>query len=108
MIDTQTGGAIGGGLFVLANVLLFWVREWRKHRTWSKNGKYLTEIKASVETVNGKVEVVDEKVDQTKIQVAEIKTTVNQQMTQCKSTVRRFDETIGKQNQTLIDLAGRK
>ena len=93
---------------VFANIILFWVREWRKHQTWNKNGKYLTEIKASVETVNGKIEVVDEKVDETKIKVAEIKTVVNSQKTQCAATVQRFDKVIGEQNQTLIDLASRK
>ncbi len=107
-MEPQVAGAIGGGLLVLANVILFWVREYRKHKTWSKNGKQLTEIKESVETVNGKIEVVDEKVGVTNIKVAEIKTAVNAQKRQCESTVRRFDKTIGDQNQTLIDLASRK
>ncbi len=108
MIEPQTAGAIGGGLFLLANVLLFWIREWRKHQTWNKNGRHLTEIKESVETVNGKIEVVDEKVGKTNIEVAKIKTAVNAQKRQCESTISRFDKTIGEQNQTLIDLASRK
>ncbi len=108
MIEPQTAGAVGAGLFAIANVLLFWAREYKKHKTWSKNGKHLTEIKESVKTVNEKIEVVDEKVGVTNIKVAEVKTAVNAQRRQCESTVKRFDETIGNQNQTLIDLASRK
>lgn len=107
-VEPQVATAIGVGLVALANVILFWAREYKKHKTWSKNGKHLTEIKKSVETVTGKIEVVDEKVDQTTIKIAEIKTAVNSQKRQCEATVQRFDKTIGEQNQTLIDLASRK
>ena len=108
MIEPQTAGAIGGAILVLANVILFWAREYKKHKTWSKNGRQLTEIKESVETVNGKIEIVDEKVGETNIKVAEIKTAVNAQKSQCKQTVNRFDKAISDQGQQIVDLAGRK
>ncbi|GAG08000.1 unnamed protein product, partial [marine sediment metagenome] len=55
-----------------------------------------------------KMEGIDDKVGETIVKIAEIKTAVNSQKSQCRQTVNRFDKTIGEQNQTLIDLAGRK
>ncbi len=37
MMEPQAAAAIGGGLIIVANIILFWVREWVKHKTWSKN-----------------------------------------------------------------------
>ncbi len=92
--------AVGGGLFAVGNVLVFWYREWRKHKTWSANGKALDEIKVSIEAI-------DVKVGKTTIKMTQIGTTVTEQKQQCERTVNRFDKTIGEQNQTLIDLAGK-
>jgi len=107
-METQTSAAIAGAIFVLANVLLFWIREWYKHKTWSKNGNALREIKGDVKSTNDKVDCIDKKVGETKIKIAEIKTAVNAQKTQCKQTVERFDETISKQNSEIIRLSGRR
>lgn len=107
-MESQTGTAIAGAIFVLTNVLLFWIREWYKHKTWSKNGNHLREIKEEVKTTNDKVDCIDEKVGETNVAIAKIKTAVNAQKTQCAATITRFDKAIGDQNQTLIDLAGRK
>lgn len=94
-------GAIGGGLFVVANTAVFWIREWRKHHTWNKNGIVLMEITNSIKKM-------DEKVGETKVKIAEVKTAVDAQKTQCVATVKRFDNAISDQNKTLINLAGRK
>lgn len=94
-------GAIGGGLFVVANTAVFWIREWRKHHTWNKNGIVLMEITNSIKRV-------DEKVGETKVKIAEVKIAVDAQKTQCATTVKRFDKAISDQGQTIIDLAGRK
>lgn len=94
-------GAIGGGLFVVANTAVFWIREWRKHHTWNKNGIVLMEITNSIKKV-------DEKVGETKVKIAEVKTAVDAQKTQCAATVKRFDNAISDQGQQIIDLAGRK
>jgi len=97
-------GAIGGGLFVVANTAVFWIREWRKHHTWNKNGIVLMEITNSIKKV-------DEKVGETKVKIAEVKTAVDAQKTQCTATVKRFDNAISDQGQQIIDLAknsGRK
>lgn len=107
-MEPSTGAAIAGAIFVLANVLLFWVREWLKHKTWSKNGDHLKEIKDDVKSTNDKVDCIDEKVGKTNVKLAEIKTAVNAQKTQCKQTVERFDETISKQNSEIIRLSGRR
>lgn len=107
-MQPQTGTAIAGAIFVLANVLLFWVREWLKHKTWSKNGKHLSEIKADVKSTNDKVDCIDKKLGETKIKIAEIKTAVGEQKTQCAATIKRFDKAIGDQNQHIISLTGRK
>jgi peptidoglycan hydrolase CwlO-like protein len=85
--------------------VLSWIREWRKHRTWSKNGDDLKEIKEDVKMVNGKVEGIDEKVGQTNLKLAEVKTVVTTQAKHCKQTVGRFDKTIADQNKELISLA---
>ena len=107
-MSPQTGAAIAGAIFVLANVLLFWIREWYKNKTWRKNGKDLKEIKTDVKDTNEKIDAVDGKVGETNVAIAKIKTAVNAQKTQCAATITRFDKAIGDQNQTLIDLAGRK
>jgi len=91
-------GAIGGGLFVVANTAVFWIREWRKHHTWNKNGIVLMEITNSIKRV-------DEKVGETKVKIAEVKTAVDAQKTQCAATVKRFDNAISDQGQQIIDLA---
>ena len=107
-MEPQTGTAIAGAIFVLANVLLFWIREWYKHKTWSKNGNDLKEIKTDVKDTNDKVDGIEGTVGETKLKVAEIKIAVSTQARHCKQTVNRFDETIRDQNQSIIDLAGKK
>lgn len=107
-MEPQTVVAIGGGLVVLANVLLFWIREWKKHRTWKANGNDLKEIKEDVKLTNSKVDCIDEVVGETKIKIAEIKTAVNSQKSQCKATVLRFDKAISDQGKVIIDLAKRE
>jgi len=107
-MEPQTAGAIGGGLFVLANVIVFWIREWRKHKTWDSNGKDLKEIKEDVKSNNVKIEGVDDKVGEITVKIAEVKTAVHAQKSQCTATIKRFDKAIGDQNQSIIDLAGKK
>ena len=107
-MEPQTSAAIAGAIFVLANVLLFWVREWYKHKTWSKNGNALREIKGDVKSTTDKVDCIDKKVGETNVTIAKIKTAVSAQKTQCATTIKRFDKAIGDQNQHIIDLAGRK
>jgi len=89
-------------LFALAILVinggLQWIRELKKG---NNNGKHLKEIKESI----GKV---DTKVGKTNVELAKISTAVNSQKTQCATTVKRFDEAISKQNQQIINLAGRK
>lgn len=104
-MEPQTSVAIGSGLFVLANVLLFWIREWRKHRTWSANGSDLKEIKEDVKDTNEKIDGIEGTVGETKIKVAEIKVAVSTQAKHCKNTVERFDKAITNQGNQLIDIA---
>ena len=104
-MEPQTGAAIAGAIFVLANVLLFWIREWYKHKTWSKNGSDLKEIKDDVKLTNGKVNCIDKKMGQTNIKIAEVKTVVDAQGKQCRNTVNRFDRVISEHNKTIINLA---
>ena len=98
---------IGGAIFIAVNILLFWFREWLKHRTWNKNGKALKEIKKCINTVSGKVEEIDEKVGQNVVSLTQIGTTVKEQKQQCKSTVTRFDEAMQTQAGQILDLAKR-
>lgn len=91
--------------------VLSWIREWKKYRTWSKNGEALEEIKTDVKDTNDKIDAVDQKVGETNVKIAGIKTAVNAQKTQCTATITRFDKAIGDQNKELIALAkeqGRK
>ena len=104
-MEPQTGTAIAGAIFVLANVLLFWIREWYKHKTWSKNGNDLKEIKADVKDTNDKVDGIEGTVGETKLKVAEIKVAVSTQARHCKQTVERFDKAITNQGNQLVDIA---
>lgn len=95
-------------LFALVLLIInggaLWIREWRKHRTWAKNGDDLKEIKGQVKTIDEKVDCIDKKVGETKV-------AVDDQKTQCAATVTRFDKAISDQNRTMISLAkntGRK
>ena len=97
-VDPTTTAGIGGITFLFLNILGYWYREWRKHRTWRTNGKDLGEIKA-------KVEGIDEKVGETKIKVAEIQVAVDAQKQQCGTTVERFDNAISKQQEELLKIA---
>ncbi len=101
-------GALSGGLFVLANVLLFWVREWLKQKALNANGKDLKVIRDDLKTNNTKIDTIDGKVGDNLVAIAQVKTAVNSQVRQCKQTVTRFDETIRDQNQSIIELSGRK
>lgn len=92
-------------IFVVVNTLGFWVREWLKHRTWNKNGNALKDIKTDIKSTHTKIDCVDEKMAETNVKIAEIKTAVNAQKTQCAATVKRFDNTISDQGQQIIDLA---
>jgi hypothetical protein len=97
-----------GLIALIINGVALWIREWRKHRTWNTNGDDLKEIKEDVKTTNGKVDCIDKKVGETKIKIAEIKTAVNAQKTQCAVTVERFDKTITGQGKEIIKLAWKK
>lgn len=88
-------------ILLIINGVLLWIREWRKHRTWNKNGEDLKEIKNQVKAVDEKVDCIDKKVGETKV-------AVDDQKTQCAATVTRFDKTIADQGKEIIRLAGRK
>ena len=103
----QVSPELGGGIFIVVNILLFWFREWLKHRTWNKNGKALDEIKVSINTVNGKVEEIDDKVGEQTVKMTAIATTVEGQKSQCTKTVKRFDEAMQTQAGQILDLAKR-
>lgn len=96
---------------LIVSGVLSWIREWQKHRTWSKNGNDLKEIKDDVKTTNDKIDCLDKKMGETRVRIGEIKTAVNSQKLQCAATTTRFDKAIGDQNQQIIGLAknsGRK
>jgi len=95
-------------ILLVINGVLLWIREWRKHRTWAKNGNDLKEIKGQVKAVGDKVDCIDRKVGETKVSMAEVKTAVNDQKEQCTKTVNRFDKAISDQGKEIIQLAGRK
>jgi peptidoglycan hydrolase CwlO-like protein len=91
--------------------VLSWIREWRKHKTWSQNGEDLKEIKDDVKITNDKIDCLDRKVGEAKVKIGEVVTAVSAQKTQCATTTKRFDKAIGDQNQQIIGLArnsGRK
>lgn len=95
-------------ILLIINGGLQWIRELRKGRLTSGNGKDLKEIKESINLFDGKLTAIDSKVGETTVKIAEVKTAVNLQKSQCSATIQRFDKAIGDQNQTLINLAGRK
>ena len=88
-------------VLLIINGGLQWIRELRKGKVTSGNGKDLTEIKTNIKSV-------DTKVDRLGLKMVEVATAVDGQKTQCTATIKRFDKAIGDQNQTLINLAGRK
>jgi len=104
----QVSPELGGGIFIVVNVLFFWFREWLKHRTWNKNGKALNLIKDDIKVCAEKLTTMNGKIGDTTTKIAEVKVAVDTQAKHCKNTVNRFDETIRGQNQSIINLAGRK
>jgi len=97
-MSPETIGVIAGGGFAIINVSVFWVREWRKHRTWSKNGIALNEIKSNMKHVK-------EKVDRVRIDITKIKTRQEEQTKACDKTVTRFDAAILKNQGQLLEIA---
>ncbi len=93
-------------LFALAVLIINggiqWIREIRKG---NGNGKDLKAIKKSISNFDTKLTSIDGKTGETNIQVAQVKTVVSAQKTQCAATVKRFDKTIADQNKELIALA---
>ncbi|KKL75090.1 hypothetical protein LCGC14_2058340 [marine sediment metagenome] len=94
-----------GLIALIINGVFLWIREWRKHRTWSANGKDLKEIKEDVKDTNEKIDGIEGTVGETQIKVAEIKVAVGTQARHCKQTVERFDKAITNQGNQLIDIA---
>ena len=80
---------------------LQWIREWKKGGAEKKNGNALKNINENISNLQNTV-------GKTNIKMAQIKTAVNAQKTQCEQTVGRFDKTIREQNQEIIKLAGRR
>ncbi len=85
-------------VLLIINGGALWIRELRKGKNESGNGKQLEEIKDTLTTIDGKM-------GETNIQLAKVKTAVSSQKTQCAATIKRFDKTIGDQNKELISLA---
>ena len=90
-----------GLVLLVINGVALWIREWKKHRTWSKNGDDLKEIKTQIKSVDDKVDGIDKKVGETQV-------SVDAQKTQCSATVTRFDKAISDQGKEILRLAGRK
>ena len=91
-------------ILLIINGGLQWIRELRKGKLTSGNGKDLTEIKTDIKSV-------DRKVDSFGLKMVEIKTAVDGQKTNCATTIKRFDQAISNQNKELMSLAknsGRK
>lgn len=88
-------------VLLIINGGALWIRELRKGKITNGNGKALEEIKE-------KIDCMDKNVGETKGKIIEVKTVVNEQKTQCKRTVDRFDKAITNQGNRLLDLAGRK
>jgi peptidoglycan hydrolase CwlO-like protein len=111
-ITPETGGAVAGALFIIANILGFWFREWRKHRTWAKNGESLVkidekidEVKEVVAAVNGKVENLDDTINGAKNKLTEVRAIVGEQKENCTKTVKRIDSAMAAQSKELIQIA---
>lgn len=92
-------------VILIINGGALWIREFRRGKNESGNGKQLEEIKETIGLCDGKLTAIDEKVGETNIQVAKVKTAVNAQKRQCETTVNRFDKAISDQNKELISLA---
>ncbi len=100
---------------LLINGVLMWIREWRKHRTWSQNGNELSlkvdEIKTTTLLFTHSLERMNEHLGEMNVTMAEVKTSVTGQQKTCSTTVKRFDKAFSDQNKELISLAkesGRK
>ena len=104
-ISPEVGGAIAGALFLIGNILGFWFREWRKHKTWNKNGKVLTHIEKKIDDIDEKMEEIDDQVGETTVKMTQIGTIVSEQKQQCTKTVKRFDEAMRDQAKEMMRLA---
>ncbi len=93
-----------GLIALIVNGVLMWIREWRKHRTWSKNGTELSEIKTTMILFTSKLDTINEHTHAINVTMAEVKTSVTGQQKACNKTVTRFDKAIGDQNDHLISL----
>ena len=91
-------GAMLGGALVVLHIGGTWLREYRKHKTWSANGKDLKEIKGDVK------EVKKEQGEQGK-KMAAISQSVDDQKTHCHQTVNRITQGMSEFNKELLTQA---
>jgi len=94
-------GAMFGGALVVLHIGGTWLREYRKHKTWSANGKDLKEIKGDVK------EVKKEQGEQGK-KMAVISQSVDDQKMHCHQTVNRISRSMENFNKELLQMAKNK
>lgn len=92
------------GLFFTLGVLLIssigvWILEYKKHQTYKKQN-------GNLETIADTLKKLDEKQDEINIVVAETKTKVEEQSTQCKITVKSVFKGIEKNTDRIFKLKG--
>ena len=107
-MELFTAATTGGIITLIINGVAYWIREWRKHRTWQSNGKDLKAIRGSLGKIYEKIDKVDEKVDKSNLDIGKVQTAQFEQKNQCTQTVNRFDTAIRDQNKELIAIAKRK
>ena len=93
-MELFTAATTGGIITLIINGVAYWIREWRKHRTWQSNGKDLKEIKSGIGTIQ--------------LDIAKIQQSAEDQKKQCVTTVGRFDTAIRDQNKELLAIAKKR
>ena len=93
-MELFTAATTGGIITLIINGVAYWIREWRKHRTWQSNGKDLKEIKSGIGTLQ--------------LDIAKLQQSADDQKKQCTTTVNRFDTAIRDQNKELLAIAKKR
>jgi len=82
---------MGGIVALLVNAIVMGIREWKKSKTWKKNGTALEEIKKSIVGIDKSMGIIQ----------SEMANLYNN----CEATVSRFTEEISSNRDRIFDMA---
>lgn len=94
---TTAIGLIAMIVTLLISNIGMWIREWKKHSTWQKNGKGINEVNKCVKTIDGKM-------DKANVEIGKVQTSIDDQKAFCKKVSGGLSELVAKNSDRIFEL----